>query len=205
MCEALKILDVAPNSNPREIDNAYNALRHKYVTTAQYSTMPAERDWAINALGLVQDAYRTVTGRSAPASIKPSHVAPTAPSSGIPRASLRGALPRSHAPASSRCRAVADQRSSPRGARRDKKSVSRFRNAAQRSWPTSVENVVASLICVAMFLVALTILTGGWGCAPRYTFSRETQNVSEKTFLPMFSRQAAGCHARFKGDSSCPS
>jgi hypothetical protein len=155
--EAAKIIEVTPNSKPRQIDAAYNALRHKYVARAQYSTVPSERDEANRALGLVQDAYRTLTGRPAPTRIKPMRAARTAPSSSIPRASLGGKRTR-HGRSSSAARS----RTHPHGG---VTNPSRSRKTTNKSPWTSAENTVAFAFTVAIFVLALTALACVWSYA----------------------------------------
>lgn len=162
--EAAKIFDVAPNSKPRQINAAYNALRHKYVRRAHYSTIPRERDEANTALVLLQDAYRVLTKKKAPARIKPSRAATTTPSSRIPRASLGGASPRSHEPARRRFRAVADKGASSTSAPRGDGASSRPQNTPGRRRPATIENKTAFVICTAMYVLALWILGKTLSC-----------------------------------------
>jgi hypothetical protein len=159
--EAARVLKVRPNATRRQIENAYESLRRIYVSKSQYATDPREREVANNALGLLQEAYQTLTGTPAPISIKP-HLAPAAtPSLSIPRASLGGRPAQHRAPARSHSQTIW-KKSKPHATKRQD------RWAPNWSWPLTfkmrmptLEKAVASLICAVMFLIALLILACG--------------------------------------------
>jgi|GEM_PF-5646052 len=181
--EAFKSLGLAPGVKRREIDTAFNRLRLEYVSKAQHSTLPGERDVAYRVLGIVQDAHRELTGSAAPTPGN-AHRGTTKPQSAtIPRASMGGATTRRSASAR-RASATAGTAKSATPARRSQV-------AAMRWWPPTVEGATASAICAAMFLVALFILTQAWGCRHYRVLPRPLLGASAETFLPLFSGDQA--------------
>lgn len=164
--EARRILDVAPNAKRPEINAAYNTLRCKYVTKSQYSPDPHQRKMASNALILLQDAYRALPGRLAPAQSHCCSATTTVPQASIPRASLGGAPAQHHASSRGRPRTTASTARSSTPKRCASADRGRFRTASTGKQPVSRENKMAFVICTAMYMLALLILAKVWACIP---------------------------------------
>ena len=148
---------MAPNAQPREVDAAFRSLHHKYLIRSQWSTKPGERDMANNALALLQDARRKLTGSHDSTKVKPFHAATAAASSNIPRASLGGKPTRRR-----QSGAATTPARSPTQARHSATNPNQRRKTATKSSRTNVEDVVAFVISVAIFLLALSILACVW-------------------------------------------
>lgn len=139
--QAEKILNVRRGASRREIDTAYLLNRNHCMRRSQYDTCPKGRDHAHQALILLQDAYRTLTGESAPRQMPSKESARPDPGEHIPRASLVGKVtPRKPTP------------------RRRRPNMDRIGATPRFQWHSSRENLVASFICVSMFLIALVVL-----------------------------------------------
>ncbi len=138
---AEKVLNIRRGASRREIDTAYLLNRNHCMQQAQYDTCPKGRDQAHQALILAQDAYRTLTGESTPRQMPSKESAKPEPGEHIPRASLSGKVtPRKPTP------------------RRRRTNIDRIGATPRFQWPSSPENLVASFICVSMFLIALLVL-----------------------------------------------
>lgn len=156
--DAARILEVPLNAKSKHADEAYARKRTKYLAQAQYATDPRERDVANNALGLLQDAYRTLTGKFGPILVKPTNAASARPSQDIRRVSL------SVSPA--RSAKTRDHRSpTPVGNGKSRTLLSRFQDYVgyvrpifAKSYFASPESAPAMAISAAMFLIALSIV-----------------------------------------------
>jgi hypothetical protein len=139
--EAEKILNIHRGASRQEIDTAYLLNRNHCMLRAQYDTCSKGRDQADQALILLQGAYRVLTGESATPQ-RPNNESPKPePCDHIPRASLSGKIkPRTPTP------------------RRRRLNMDRIGAMFKFQWPSSPENLVASFICVSMFLIALVVL-----------------------------------------------
>ena len=164
--EAPRILNVAPNSKRPEINAAYNTLRQEYVTKSQYSTDPGERSVANNALALLQDAYRERTGRPAPTHPKRKKAATTVQVSNIPRVSLGGSPARRHASSRGHPRRTASTARSSTPKRCASADRGRSGSASAGKQRVTRENIMAFVICTAMYMLALLILAKVWACIP---------------------------------------
>ena len=157
--DAARIFNVASNAKRREVDAAYSTLHHKYLTNAQNSTDPDERETAKNVLTLMQDAYPVLTGRQAPKRLKPTRARTNSSSSRIPTASLGGK------PKRRRQSGAAEARSRTRACQ-SATNANRFRKTSTKGPWMNLENVVAFLISAGMFLIAISILAIAGGYAP---------------------------------------
>jgi hypothetical protein len=156
--EARRILEVPPKAGQREIDTAMAALRLRYVRRLQYATTPHDRDVASAVLAMAQEAYGTLTGKSAAAPLRPRTAAAPAATGAVPRRSLLNPGRRSTAPAAG---------TTPGGSARTRSSATAsgrvhrtppLGSAAQPAPSGGREKIVAVLICGAMVALALLVL-----------------------------------------------
>ena len=148
--EAARLLNVKPNAMRGEVDKAFTSLRLHYVISQQLSTDPLKRDAAVRAIGLLQEAYVTMSGQSPDIAMPPPKSAPPIASDDIPRVTLGG-------------RRVDSKRStgtSPKSA-----GQSKWEWRLQFRWPilpalwsSNRETAVAKIICAVVFLLAILML-----------------------------------------------
>lgn len=139
--EAEMVLNIRRGAGRREIDMAYLLNRNHCLRRSQYDTCPKGRDQAHQALILAQDAYRTLTGESTPRQMPSKESAKPEPGEDIPRASLSGKFTPTAATPS-----------------RGWMKIEWLGWFSKFRFPRNPETIVASLISVAMFLIALLVL-----------------------------------------------
>jgi hypothetical protein len=156
--EARNVLGLPRNYTRKDIEVAYAQLCRKHVSRLNYATQPSERDVASRAAGILQQAYRKLTGDSPSAHLKVSAAAARNPGA-IPRASLAG-VSSGHAAAKTAPRPAIWTRPTPRAAG----SVHTCNRP--KPWDGWKEKVVCAVIYSAMCLIALFILSRGAGAGP---------------------------------------
>jgi len=151
--EAARLLNVNPNAQRREVDTALASLRSYYVSQLQLSTEPHERDAAVRAVAVIQEAYAVLTGQSAADANVPIVPASDATYEEIPRVSLGG-------------KKVTPKRSYPRPVSTPTQgSWKNWRDRLLAPWPPTFvvrpptrETVVAYVICAIIVLAAILLL-----------------------------------------------
>lgn len=137
--EARNVLNVREGAARGEIDTAFVLNRDHYMLQARFDTCPQRRDRAHQALALLNDAYRSLTGDQAPPQGAKNGMKRPESGDHIPRASLSGRV----AP--------------PAPIKPDRRFnwLCILRDLSLRPNP---ERVAASLICFAMFVISLLLL-----------------------------------------------
>jgi len=151
--EAARLLNVKPNARRGEVDTAFTSLRLHYVIPQQLSTDPLKRDAAVRAIGLIQEAYATLTGQSPDSAMPPPKSAPPIVSDDIPRVSLGG-------------RRVTPKRGSTRKASSPAgRSLGEWLVQVRWQWPvlpnpwkSNRETAVALAICAGIIFIAILML-----------------------------------------------
>lgn len=137
--EAEKILNVSRGTSRREIDTAYFLNRDHCMLRARFDTCPQQRDHAHQAMALVNDAYRSLTGDLAPPKGPNNEMNKTESGDNIPRASLSG-------------------RVSPPAPSKPDKRLDWLGVRLNLNPKPNPERLAASLICIAMFTLSLLLL-----------------------------------------------
>jgi hypothetical protein len=155
--EARNVLALPRKHTPRDIEAAYARLYPRYVSRLSYATRPSERDVASNAAGLLQEAYRVLTGRPPPTLVMLPAATARIATPDIPRASLAGR--RSGQATAQAARQPATRR---KPVARTTSSVhTPTRPGLSGGWR---ERVVGAFIYSAICLVALLVMFKGAGC-----------------------------------------
>lgn len=137
--DARKVLNIHEGAARRQIDTAYLLNRDHLMLRARFETCPQHRDQAHQALALLNEAYQALTGVSAPPHGANNQVKMSDSAVNIPRASLYGKV--TSPPPNKSTKHI------------DWLGILRtFKPAC------NPENIAASLICIAMFIVSLVIL-----------------------------------------------
>jgi len=151
--EAARLLNVKPNAMRGEVDKAFTSLRLHYVISQQLSTDPLKRDAAVRAIGLLQEAYVTMTGQSPCLAMPPPKSSPPIASDDIPRVTLGG---RRVAPK----RGCTGKAAPPAGRSLGELLVHvRWRwPVLPNPWKSNRETAVAMVICAGIILFAILML-----------------------------------------------
>jgi len=151
--QAAQLLNITLNAKRGEVDTAFTSLRLHFVNQLQFSVHPHERDAAVRALALIQEAYTTLTGQSAPSAMPKPKSATHVASEEIPRVSLGG---RHVAPK----RGSTGNASSPAG-----RSLGEWLvhvrgqwSSLPNHWKSNRETAVALAICAGIILIAILML-----------------------------------------------